>query len=263
VEVLQAASGAHIDRRTFIAFAATAPAAIRHVASRPRPIVLGPRVKAIAFDGLALFDPRPVAAHVESHFPGRGGSVMEAWRNRQFEYQWLRALGGHYVDFLKTTEDSPRFVGAEMKLQMPEAVVDELVGMYAQLDMWPDVRGALDQLHEAGVRLALLSNMTHQMLSDGLARAGLSTMIEYVLSTDAIKTFKPDPKAYNMGIEAFGIGRQDVLFVPFAAWDLAGAAWFGYPTFWLNRAGAPIEMLDVTPTAMGSTLADLTAFALA
>lgn len=87
-------------------------------------------------------------------------------------------------------------------------------------------------------------------------------MIDHVLSTDAVKTFKPDPKAYHLGIEALGLGRQDVLFVPFAAWDRAGAAWFGYPTFWLNRAGAPIEMLDVTPNAIGSTLADLTAFVL-
>ena len=64
----------------------------------------------------------------------------------------------------------------------------------------------------------------------------------------------------RLGIEAFGLGRKDVLFVPFAVWDVAGAAWFGYPTFWLNRSGALFETLGVTPNATGSTFADLTAF---
>ena len=187
---------------------------------------------------------------------------MDAWRSRQFEYQWLRALGGHYADFMKTTEDSLRFVASQMKLQIADAVVDELVGQYARLEVWPDVRSGVEQLREAGLRLAILSNMTQRMLSEGLARAGLTETMEHVLSTDAIQTFKPDPRAYNMGIEAFGLKRQDVLFVPFAAWDVAGAAWFAYPTFWLNRAGAPIETLGVTPDASGSTLPDLTAFVL-
>ena len=50
------------------------------------------RFRAIAFDGFPIFDPRPVAALAESLFPGNGPALMNAWRARQFEYQWLRAL---------------------------------------------------------------------------------------------------------------------------------------------------------------------------
>ena len=42
--------------------------------------------------------------------------------------------------------------------------------------------------------------------------------------------------------------------------DVAGAKWFGYPTFWNNRQGAPAEGLDVEPDGAGATLADLVKF---
>jgi 2-haloacid dehalogenase len=35
---------------------------------------------------------------------------------------------------------------------------------------------------------------------------------------------------------------QDVCWQP----GLAGARWFGYPTFWVNRLNAPMEELNVS-----------------
>jgi 2-haloacid dehalogenase len=50
------------------------------------------------------------------------------------------------------------------------------------------------------------------------------------------------------------------LFVSANGWDAAGAAWFGYTTFWINRGAQPLEQLDVQPTAIGSRLIDVVAF---
>src|SRR5215467_3540994 len=58
-------------------------------------------------------------------------------------------------------------------------------------------------------------------------------------STDRLRTHKPDPKAYQFGVDALHLKRGEILFVPFASWDLSGARWFGYPTSWVNRSGAP------------------------
>jgi 2-haloacid dehalogenase len=43
----------------------------------------------------------------------------------------------------------------------------------------------------------------------------------------------------------------------------AGAKWFGYPTFWVNRANAPAEELGIVPDGAGSGLDDLVRFVLA
>jgi 2-haloacid dehalogenase len=41
---------------------------------------------------------------------------------------------------------------------------------------------------------------------------------------------------------------------------VAGAKWYGYPTFWVNRAGAPLEELGVVPDGIGTGLNDLVSF---
>jgi 2-haloacid dehalogenase len=71
---------------------------------------------------------------------------------------------------------------------------------------------------------------------------------------------QPDPRAYKAAIDAFGLPPRDIGFVAFAGWDVAGAKWFGYPTFWVNRLNTPLEELGVRPDAVGSNLNDLIRF---
>jgi 2-haloacid dehalogenase len=63
-----------------------------------------------------------------------------------------------------------------------------------------------------------------------------------------------------MGIDAFGIKKEEIAFAAFAGWDAAGAKFYGYPTFWVNRAGAPLEELGVVPDGTGAGLNDLVSF---
>ncbi|TFG87574.1 MAG: haloacid dehalogenase type II, partial [Hyphomicrobiales bacterium] len=90
--------------------------------------------------------------------------------------------------------------------------------------------------------------------------AELEGYFEQVLSTDAVRRFKPDASAYRMAMEGFGLEREEILFVPFAGWDAAGAKWFGYETFWVNRLGTPPEELGVVADATGANLSDLVRF---
>jgi 2-haloacid dehalogenase len=52
------------------------------------------KIKAIAFDGFVVFDPRSVEKRAEELLPGRGAEFTNLWRMRQFEYCWLRTSGG-------------------------------------------------------------------------------------------------------------------------------------------------------------------------
>ncbi|MCW2205488.1 FMN phosphatase YigB (HAD superfamily) [Bradyrhizobium elkanii] len=63
-----------------------------------------------------------------------------------------------------------------------------------------------------------------------------------------------------MGVDAFGLRKEEIVFAAFAGWDVAGAKWFGYPTFWVNRSHAIVEELGVVPDGTGSGLNDLVAF---
>jgi 2-haloacid dehalogenase len=218
------------------------------------------QVKAVAFDAFAIFDPRPVFNLVETLFPGKGIELNNAWRTRQFEYQWLRAFATRYADFWQTTEDALVFAAKLVKLEMTAQEREQLMQAYLRLKAWSEVPSVLHSLQETGIRLAFLSNMTVKMLEAGIENASLKGIFEHVLSTDRLRTYKPDPRAYQLAIDTFRLKREEILFVAFAGWDAAGAKWFGYPTFWVNRLALPEEELGVTSDATGHDLTNLVSF---
>ncbi|SRR6266481_197501 len=220
----------------------------------------GSKIKAIAFDAFPIFDLRPVFALAEQLFPGKGAELSNAWRTRQFEYQWLRALSGHYADFWQTTEDALVFSGEMLKLDLTADKRKQLMDAYLELKAWPDAPPAIQSLKNDGIRLGFLSNATSKILDAGIKNSGFDGVFEHVLSTDKIKSYKPDPRAYQMVIDAFNLKREEILFVPFAGWDAAGAKSFGYTTFWVNRLNLPVEKLGVAPDAIGQNLTDLVGF---
>jgi 2-haloacid dehalogenase len=221
------------------------------------------KIKAIAFDGFPIIDARPVFARVEEMFPGKGQELSNAWRTRQFEYTWLRTMGGRYVDFWQVTEESLVFAAKMLKIELSADQRGQLMQSYLGLKAWPDVAPALAQLKAAGIRMAFLSNLTSTMLDAAVRNSGLDGFFENHLSTDKVRAFKPDPRAYQMGVDAFGLKKEEIAFAAFAGWDAAGAKWFGYPTFWVNRLNLPVEELGVAPDGIGSGLGDLVKFILA
>jgi 2-haloacid dehalogenase len=221
---------------------------------------LKPRIQAVAFDGFALFDPTPTLRVAEAMEPERGRELVAAWRVRLFEYQWLRTLGGRYADFRTTAADA--LVAAERSLGLRMTPDQRATLLESQLTLvpWPDAAQSVSALRAAGLRLALLSNMTAQMLEDGAERAGFRPQFECILSTDRVMAAKPDRRAYQMAIDAFRLRRDQIAFVAFAGWDAAGASWFGYPTAWVNRSSASDESLGATPLVVARDLAPVVEF---
>jgi 2-haloacid dehalogenase len=220
------------------------------------------RIKLIAFDGFPIIDPRPVAAEAEERFPGQGQALMEAWRTRQFEYTWLRTLSGNYQDFWHTTQDALTFAAASTGIKLTPDVRDTLMHTYLALKAWPDALPALQQLRNAGIRMAFLSNLTAPMLDAAVRNAGLESFFEPHLSTDRVRAFKPDPRAYAMALKTFRVSREEVVFCASAGWDAAGARLFGYRTFWINRSRQPAEELGAKPDGIGTSMADFVSFLL-
>ena len=159
------------------------------------------------------------------------------------------------------TADSLEVAARSLGVELSAGIRDALLGVYGELDAWPDALPSLQALGDAGLRLALLSNMTPSMLNAGIEHAGLRGVFERVLSTDDARSFKPAPRAYALGPSALRLPAESILFVASAGWDAAGAKWFGYPTYWVNRPGAPQEELGVAPDGTGRDLRELVDFA--
>jgi 2-haloacid dehalogenase len=214
-------------------------------------------IKAVAFDGFPILDPRPVFALVDQLYPERGVELSNVWRTRQFEYTWLRTMSRRYADFWQVTDDALVFAAKSLKLELTPDKHARLMDAYLNLRCWPEVPEALSSLKKAGIRLAFLSNLTAKMLEAGIHNSQLGGSFDHVLSTDRVKVYKPDPRAYQMGVDALGLKPDQILFAAFAGWDAAGAKSFGYPTFWVNRQNQPAEELGVVADATAGNLIDL------
>jgi 2-haloacid dehalogenase len=213
-------------------------------------------IKAIVFDAFPIFDPRPVFTLAEAIAP----HLSDEWRTRQFEYTWLRVAAGKYADFEQVTRDALTFAAKKVKVQLSSDQRERLMRAYFELKSWPEAAPALKQLKSSGYRLAFCSNFTSRMLEGCIRASALDGVFDEVISTDAARTFKPDPRAYQLACDRLKLKREEILFVAFAGWDAAGAKMFGLPTFWVNRLDQPPEELGVRADGEGKSLTDLVAF---
>lgn len=236
-----------------------APAAALVAPARPGGRGQRRKLKAICFDLFTLFDPRSVVQVAKSVVGDGAVELCEAWRVRQFEYSWLREAAEQYVDFHAVTEQALLYAANARGITLTPEKRGLLIDAYSQLEPWPDTRDSLTVWQRAGLRLAPLANYSPTMLERLLANASLSNFFETQISTDAAKTFKPSPRAYALGESRLGLQREEIAFAAFGGWDAAGAKWFGFPTFWVNRLGVPQEQL-IDPDGKGPTLTELADF---
>jgi len=214
-------------------------------------------VKAVVFDGFAIFDARPVFSLIDQMFPEKGAELTALWRSRQFEYMWLRSLSQRYSDFLSVSADALVFAANALRIELTPANRSRVMEAWLQLPCWPDVMSSLVTLSDSGLRIGFLSNMSTRMLEMGMRSCGLDGVFDHALSTDRVRTYKPDRRAYRMAVDAFRLRREEIAFAAAAGWDAAGAKSFGYETFWVNRQNQRAEELGTGEIANGASLSDL------
>lgn len=206
-----------------------------------------PQFKAVAFDYFVLFNPDSIVADVERVLPGKGRELSNLWRTRQFEYSWLRSVTGRYADFYAVTEDALVYAAHAMQVTLTGEQKQRLLNAYLHLSPWPDAVDGLRRLRESGIRVITIANFSPMMLRSNAENAGMLGLFDALVSTDANHTFKPDPRAYQLGVDRLRLSKRDIVFAAFGGWDAAGAKAFGYPTVWVNRFNQPMEELEVRP----------------
>ncbi len=218
-------------------------------------------INAIAFDAYGtLFDVYSISTLAEKLFPSQGVALAGLWRAKQIEYSQLRTLCATYKPFWEVTQDALVFSCKKLKLDLSFEAQNALMGQYSKLQAFPENLAVLRQLKEQRIKLAILSNGNPQMLDAVVKAAGMQGLFNHILSVDLVKKYKTAPEAYQLGPDVFGLSARNILFVSSNCWDVCGASWFGYTTFWVNRTAAPLEELGVAPNAQGRDLTDVLAY---
>jgi len=217
----------------------------------------------VVFDAYGtLFDVYSVGALAETLYPGQGAAIAALWRDKQIEYTRLIALsdgtaaGGsrYYQSFWDLTRASLRYVLARLALPGSAGQEDALMAQYARLAPFPESLEVLRRLREQGYATAILSNGSAAMLDTLVAAAGMTHLLDRVLSVEAVRTFKTAPASYALVGQAFALAPHEVLFLSSNAWDALGATWFGFRTLWVNRQNLPFETIGPRPHYVGADL---------
>lgn len=216
-------------------------------------------IRACVFDAYGtLFDFASAAEACRDEIGPETDRLTALWRDKQLTYTWLRAAQGRHADFAQVTADALDFTLETLGLARP-ALRTRLLDLYMTLKPFPEVPDLLQQLWEAGMPAAILSNGTPEMLDRLVSAAGLDDFLADVMSVEAVGVFKPSPEVYQLAVDRLGVPAAAIAFQSSNAWDVHGASAFGFRTVWCNRYGQRRERLPGSPDVEVTTLAGLPA----
>lgn len=118
-----------------------------------------------------------------------------------------------------------------------------------------EVPGALSRLHDAGYRLAALTNSTLAVAEAQLKNAGLRPLFERVFSADTVRRLKPAAQPYRHAAESMGVEIGQMRLVAAHAWDIAGALAVGCAAAFVARPGMVLDPNAPTPDIVGEDIA--------
>jgi 2-haloacid dehalogenase len=214
-------------------------------------------VRAVVFDAYGtLYDVASAAERARGALGEKWQPLADLWRAKQLQYTWLRSLMGRHADFWHVTGDALDFAMESLGLA-DDGLRDRLMAAYNRLNAYPEAKPALEALRASGLHLAVLSNGSPRMLASAGEAAGLTPLLDHVLSVEAVGIYKPSPQVYRLALDQLRLWPNEILFVSANGWDAAGAKASGLRVAWCNRTGQPLERLGEAPDAVIASLAEL------
>lgn len=214
-------------------------------------------IRACVFDAYGtLFDYASAAAQCRDVLGDKTDLVTLYWREKQLQYTWLRSLQNQYADFWAVTGDALDFTMETLGIADP-ALRERLMKLYLTLDAFADARETLANLRSRGMKTAILSNGSPQMLHAAVKNADIGDVLDAVLSVDEVGVYKPHPDVYRLAVERLGVPADAIAFSSSNAWDAYGASAFGMRVLWCNRYQQRPEHLPGRPDHIVGSLSEI------
>jgi 2-haloacid dehalogenase len=216
-------------------------------------------VRVCVFDAYGtVFDFASAAAGCRDVLGDRAERLTALWRDKQLQYSWLRAVQGRHADFWQVTGEALDFTLDTLGLAQ-HGLRDRLMGLYLELQAFPEVPEVLRRLKAAGLATAILSNGSPEMLRSAIDNAALGGLLDAVLSVEEVGVYKPHPRVYQLAVDRLAAAPQEIVLLSSNAWDAYAASAFGLKVVWCNRYGQRREHLPGAPDREIRTLVELPA----
>jgi len=172
-----------------------------------------------------------------------------AWRA---EYLRLTYGCGQYVEYETLVKRAAQNVG------LPDSAPQALEDNWLQLTPWEGALAALQQL-QPHCKLAVVTNCSARLGRQ--AASILPVQWDVVVTAEEAGAYKPDPRPYELALDALNVLPDEAAFVGGSSYDMFGTAAVGLRTYWHNRIGLPLVAGAQRPEIESPALDSLAAWA--
>lgn len=205
-----------------------------------------------------LIDTAGITEALKKHAGENAAAFSSLWRDKQLEYSFRRGLMQNYQHFAVCTRNGLDYVCNVMGYDISPEDRDSLMAQYRILPAFPDVKEALPRLQQGEFRLFAFSNGRKADVCSLLEHSGISSYFSDVISTDEIKSFKPNPAVYAHFLRRTGATGKEAWLISGNPFDVIGAISSGMRGAWVKRsAHACFDPWEIQPTTTVTNIAEL------
>lgn len=106
----------------------------------------------------------------------------------------------------------------------------------------------LQNLHDAGIRMAIVSSYSHAGIEQDLAETGLTNFFEYICGYDDVRAPKPHPEPYEKTLADMGVTTEEAVVFEDSPPGVEAARLAGLPVIGLLSTFTPDDLAHTIHT---------------
>jgi len=173
--------------------------------------------------------------------------VSALWRSRSLAYTFVANQVDAYQPFYETNRDALQYALDAHGVEIAPAERDEILAVYHELDVFADVRAAIERLNDGGYDTYVVSNGDPEMLASMVEHAEIGDLIADTISADEVRTFKPAAELYRHAAARSGTPVDEIAHATAGWFDVLGAGHAGMQSVWVDRKSSPWELFAGDP----------------
>jgi 2-haloacid dehalogenase len=202
-----------------------------------------------------LLDLSALDDEFEQLFGDRG--VRVTWFGQMLQSALVATVTERYLPFGTVGVAALQMVAERRGVTLGEERERRLLDGMRTLPPHPETAESLAMLRAAGFRVAALTNSTLEVARAQIGNAGLSDLLEEVLSADEVQRLKPAPEPYALAADRLGVGLADIRLIAAHSWDVTGAIRAGARAAFVARPGMVLDPSGETPDIIGADLGEV------
>ena len=202
-----------------------------------------------------LLDLEPLRRGIDEVLLEKNSSKL--WFTTLLQYSLVLTVSGKYEPFIDIGVAILTMMARNRDIVLSTENAREALQPMLTLAPHQDVFEGLTRLKDAGFRIAALTNSSSAACKVQMDNAQLTNLFECQFSVDTIGKYKPHTEVYRWACSEMNVLEGNCMLVAAHAWDIAGAAWSGMQTAFIERVGNQPFAMALPPDIIATNLLDL------